>query len=1046
MKEFYLKTKLILILMLITTSMYAQNSITGTVSDVSGQPLPGANILEKGTANGTQSDFDGNFSITVANKSTPLVVSYIGFLTQEINVSNQTSITITLQEDASKLDEIIVVGYGTQKRINITGAVETVTASDLADRPSANVSNLLVGQAAGLTLVQRSGQPGGNSGTFRIRGISTLNNNDPLIIVDGIETGSIEEIDPDDIASVTILKDAASSAIYGVRASNGVVLITTKRGEKGAPKVTYSLQTGISDASRQAETASSFEVATLHNEANRLDGNPLLFTDDDIQKYRDGSSPISHPNVNHVDNLFSRTAIFQKHNLSVSGGSDNFNYRVSLGYTDEEGDITSTGFKRYNTRINLDNQISDKLKAGLSISAATSIRLDPSSGGVDGVIHRAYREWPTKLDVNPDGTWAWQINDNGAPVAGPGRPGHNAVAYANGFGARERKETRLRGTFFAEYEIIEGLKLRGSASVIRDNNTVTNRRKYLEFYDWDVNLNGTGVAGRGDLTSFESRINKRFDENTNLNYLATLTYTKDFTDHSLSVLAAYNSISQVDELLEAGRRPLPTSNNLDQIDGAPDTSDSNSGNTIDYGLRSVFGRLNYGYKDKYLVEANLRYDGTSRFPVEGRFEVFPSFSVGWVISKEDFFNVDFISSLKARASWGELGNQNIENYRYFTTYATEAGTSFGGTTVPSILENKDLGNSIITWETKTSKNIGLDAAFFKGKLNFSAEYYEEETKDILVDTTLPFLLGANGPVGNEATVENKGFEFSLGYRGKIGSDLNYSIKANVATNQNEVISVGNPLFERPDRKPGQSIDPHFGYISEGLFVDQAEIDAAPDHSAIGQTLPGDIRYADINGFDAEGNLTGVADGKIDAADRTELGNPFPGLTYGALFGMDYKGFDFSMLWQGAGDVDGAIGGKAIDPFNGAPLKPHVTIDRWTEANPNKNATFPRHTLVRTGRNYGTTSSFFIYDASYLKMRNIQIGYSLPKSTIDKLGLSKLRLFVSADNLITISSKIYKDLNLDPEQAVNGDPSSIFDEIETAYAPRERYVFGLNIAF
>ncbi len=1012
---------------------FAQYEVKGKIADSNGEVLPGASVMVKGAAQGTVADRDGNYAIAAPDEKAILVFSFLGYQSLEVPVGSRTEIDVKLQTASQTLEDVVVVGYGTQKKINVTGSVVSIESSQLANRGVTNVSGILAGQAPGVTILQPGGSPGRNEGTIRIRGIGTLGGdakNNPLIIIDGIEAGSLVEVDPNDIANVSILKDAAASAIYGVRAANGVILITTKRGKEGAARVTYNLQVGRSEATMLPEKVSSYELASLYNEANRNVGGPVRFRFADLDKFADGSDPLGHPDVDQVAAVLSRPAIRQGHNLGVSGGTAETQYSIAFGYTQEGGLMLHTGLERYTFRVNLDQKLSDRLTAGLNFSGSQRNVKDPVDG-VEGILHRAYREWATDLYQFPDGRWAYPTYSG---------LDHNSVSYLDSHGSRSTTDFRLTGTLFAEYKILEGLRLKGIVANVRDYNQNTAIQRAVELYALDPLTSSVNPFPNPSHPAVSTLIGKSNYTHTDINLQLLLNYENTFGKHYIKGLLGYNQRKETAESQAFSRRNLNPS--LDQINGASSnpTDAVTSGNTIDYRLRSVFGRINYTYKDRYLLEANIRYDGTSRFPTQNRFQAFPSLSAGWRISEEEFFSPSFISGLKLRASWGKLGNQEIGNYTFIHKVDFNATSAiFGGEQVSGAAESFQLANEVIRWETTTSSNAGIDAEFLQGRLTLTADYFHKITDDILLNVEQPRILGASPPVANAGSVKNTGFEIALGYRNTVG-EVRYGVNANVSKVKNEITGLGDETIRLVDGnryEKGKSIANLYGFVAEGLFSDQADVKSHADQSALGGlSAAGDIRYKDLNG-----------DQVIDNSDRQDLGTYFPVVSYGLSANVAWKNFDFSMLWQGVGGTRAYVTGRLARPFllSGSPLSIQYA-DRARIGDDgvliNPDARFPR-TLFSNSNNYtgevadGRANSFFVKSTAFVKLRNVQLGYNVPAVLTQKLKMDKVRVFLSGENLLTISPFNY--YQVDPEIPSTGDPVPSYPSVKT-------YLVGLNITF
>lgn len=1019
--------------LLIVTPLFAQQRITGKVVADSGEALPGTSVMAKGTSAGTVTDDDGNYSLELSGEDPVLIFSFVGYLTQELPVHGQQRIDVTLVSDVTTLSDVVIVGYGTQKKVNVTGSVVSVGSEQIAGRGVTNLSNLLAGQTPGVTILQQGGNPGRNEGTIRIRGIGTLGGeakNNPLILVDGIETSSLVEIDPNDVENVSILKDAAASAIYGVRAANGVILITTKRGKSGAPRISYGFQLGRSEAIMLPEKANAYELATLHNEANKNVGSPTLFKFSDLEKFQDGSSPLTHPDVNQVDAVISEPAIRQTHNLGLSGGTDAIQYNVMFNYTKEGGLMLNTGHDRYTIRLNLDQRITEKLTAGVNFSASVRDITDPIDG-VDGILHRAYREWATDNTQFPDGRWAY-----------PAYSGldHNAVAYSHDRGSKSTEDVRLMGTVFAEYEVLKGLKIKGIAANVRDYNSSTAWQRAVDLYRIDLLtglINDTADPSHPAVTSAISK--ERFTR-SDINLQAMLTYERTFRDHYVKGLAGFNQRKEISENLSLSRRGLNPQ--LDQVNGASSNPEdaTTGGNTTDYRLRSGFARVNYAYRERYLFEGNIRYDGTSRFPRQNRFHAFPSLSAGWRISEESFFHVPSVASLKLRASWGQLGNQEIGNYAFINTVDFNSTSAIiGGEQVSGANESFQLANETIRWETTTMSNAGLDAELFEGKLTFSADYFNKRTDDILLTVEQPRILGATAPLANAGSLKNIGVEITVGFKNHLG-DVRYGVQANFSHIKNTILDLGGEDVKIVDDfryEKGKSASNIYGFVAEGLFRNQADVQEHADQSSLGGlTQAGDIRYKDI-----------VGDGFITNDDRRDLGSYFPSITYGVTLNASYKNVDLSMVWQGVGEVDAYVTGRLARPFelSNSPLAIQYR-DRAQVSDDgeliNPDAKFPR-TLFSNPNNYtgevadGRANSFFVKSAAYLKLRNVQLGYTLPKAIAGKCRVQHLRAYLSCENLLTISKFNY--YQVDPEIPSTGDPVPTYPTVRS-------YLVGVNVTF
>lgn len=973
----------------------SSKQITGTVVDVEGNPIIGANVLQAGTTNGTITDVDGRFTLHVPVGKT-VIVSYIGFHSQTVTVGSSNDYRIVIKEDSEALDEVVVVGYGTQKKVNLTGSVATISADKLANRTSSNVTNMLAGQMPGVTIIQTSGQPGADAGVLRVRGIGTMGDASAMVIIDGVES-SMSSVDPNDIESISVLKDAAASAIYGVRAANGVVLITTKKGAKGRAEVSYDGYVGWQNATRLPKFLDSYNYALLMNEAYTNDGQTAPYSEADLAKFKNGTDPDYYPNSDWMNALLSEDGLFHNHHLSIKGGSDKVIYSAAFGYHSKDGLMPNTSYNKFSARLNLEAKINKRLKMTSGIALYRSNRLAPAEG-VSNLIHYAYRETPVTPIQLSNGRWTLFKNE------------HNSVASARDGGYSKSIANDFQGNVGMELDIIDGLKLRGIAATSFNLTESPTHAYTVKFYQ------------AGSDTPVKSTVNSltEYDgKSIELNLQAYLDYSKTFGKYHVGGLLGYSQIYNQQRYLQAYRKNLPTSNTLHQINAGEATGQTTAGSEWEYALRSVFGRVNYAYDDRYLFEANLRYDGTSRFPKNKRFGAFPSFSLGWRVSEEDFFQVNWIDNLKLRLSWGLLGNQETVDtggyttyYPYQTTYEFGYDAIFGNAITPGLSISSVMANENITWEKTAQWNVGVDAAFLGNRLTLGFDWFRKETRDILLQLPVPSMLGVSAPMQNAGKVRNTGVEIQLGHNNKIG-DWSYNVGASFSYVSTKIIDLKGG--DTPGRSVGDPLWTYYGYVCDGIFQTQEEIN---NHAVqkTGTPVPGDLKYRDLNG-----------DNVVDSNDRKVLGSYFPKVNFGLNLSLAYKGFDMSALVQGAADVKGkCVSEVAYAFYNGGKVN-EMHLNRWTPNNPN--ATYPR--LSMSDSRNRVTSSFWIQNAAYAKLRNLQVGYTLPMNMTKKFGVSRLRLYCTMDNLLTITGFD----GVDPE-AVNGN----------YYPLTKSYAFGLNVTF
>lgn len=979
------------------SSKALRQQVKGKVLDEKGEPIIGATVTEEGTSNGTITDYDGMFTLE-ASKDGILTISYIGYKSQQVSIAGKDMVAVTLKEDMEQLDEVVVVGYGSQKKVNLTGAVSTVNAKMLENRTGSDPYNMLTGQIPGVTIVQNSGQPGADMGNLRVRGIGTLGNADAMVIIDGVES-SVNNVNPNDIATISVLKDAAASSIYGVRAANGVILITTKRGTVGKPIISYSGYVGWQDACRLPKYLDSYNYALLLNEAYRNDGASVPYSSENLETIKNGSDPDHFANSNQVDAVLSEQGIFHNHHLSVVGGKEEIKYSLAAGFYKKDGLMPNMSYNRFNLRSNIDSKINDRLDVQLNISASRDDRKSPATHKVYdpdtdlwNIMYHAFRESPLTPIRFQNGNYGLYLNE------------HNSVAEANLSGESHIYNTYFQGNAGFTYKIIKGLTLKGNAAATFNLQDIYVDQKRMDFYS---------AESTEPIKSTRSMVSNQDKKSLEINLQAYLDYNRTFGKHTIKGLLGYSQIRNEYRLLKASRKDLPTNNSLGEIDAGDITTQETGGNSVAYALRSVFGRVNYGFDDRYLLEANLRYDGSSRFPKNNRFGLFPSFSFGWRISEEDFFKADFVDNLKLRTSWGQLGNQEIDDYLFYNTYSFGYDYSFGNTLFSGISINDVMANTAITWEKTDQMDVGVDADFWGGKLSLTGDFFLKNTHAILLKLPIPDLVGVSAPMQNAGKVRNIGFELALTHRNQVNR-FRYSTSFNFSYVKNEIIDLNGG--DTPGRSVGDPVDNIYGYVCEGIFKSQEEIDNSPKQ--VWGAVPGDLKYADINN-----------DGVVNQNDRKSLGSTFPKINFGLRVNCEYRNFDLTMLLQGAGMVKGVTAGEISQAFMNGGKVTEEWLDRWTPEN--VNASYPRLTLSGSSRNY-MTSSFWVQNASYLKMRNLQIGYTIPKNILSHLGVSNLRLYCSIDNLFTIS----KFKGLDPEMVTT----------QTMYPLTRNYSFGINLSF
>ncbi len=987
-----------------------QITVRGKVVDENASPIPGVGIVLKGGTGGTTTDSNGNYSISVPDGGSTLVFSYIGYVKQEIAINNRAQINITLKADVQALSEVVVVGYGTQKKVNLTGAVSSVKGDDLSWKPVGQVSSALQGVASGVTVTQNQGQPGNDQGTIRIRGIGTLNNSNPLVLVDGVQT-DMNNVDANDIASVSVLKDAAAASIYGVRAANGVVLITTKRGASGKTSFNYSSYYGFQDPTRLSKFVGAQEFMRLANLMYTNSGSGAVYSDEQQAQYNNPNRDLNlYPDNYWMDKVLTGSGFQQQQSIAIAGGNEKNQYRFSTNYFDQKGLVQNMNYKRLTVRLNADAKISKRLDFSADISANISGQKEPQgvSGSAWYQFGQAAIANPLAVEKYTDGTWATL------------RGGQNPVRLQEEGGLYNYKRNLFIGNFKLNYQVVDGLTLTATAADTYQSTYNSMHNRAFDYVQYDT---------KNILTVGQNDINKQYVGYWLQNYQGLANYKKDFGKHSLNVLAGASRLSENYDNLTGFRRGIPDPD-LAELNAGSASTATNNGTSTEYLLLSVFGRLNYSYDDKYLFEANIRRDGSSRFPDGSNYGWFPSFSAGWNIAKEAFLeNNGLIQELKLRGSWGKLGNDNplasasssVLNYPYQSTFSYNNSYPFGG--ILNTAANQSMySNSGLTWETTTMADIGFDLAVLQNKLRFTFDYYKKTTDNILYALPIPATVGFSPSYQNAGSMENKGFEFSVNYSGKIGEGFRYDIGANLSDVKNKITDLRGTDYMSTDSNnntfgyfAGTPFGAYYGYEVEGIFQSAAEVTSHATQS--GNTAAGDLIYRDQNG-----------DGVINAADRVYLGSNIPRYTYGFNLNLAYKGFDFSTLLQGVAKVDVSTLVMERAPVStDGNFKP-IHQDSWTPSN--TGAAFPR--LTTSNQNY-QASSFWVNSGSYLRVKSMQLGYTLSPELSAKLGIAKMRVYASGQNLFTFS-KLADDI--DPESP---NDNRYYPQVKT-------YTFGLNLNF
>ncbi|GAA3647467.1 SusC/RagA family TonB-linked outer membrane protein [Flavivirga jejuensis] len=1006
MKEKLFKKLLFLAVFILSISTYSQN-ITGTISDSSG-PLPGANVIVKGTSNGAGSDFDGKYSLTNVDSNAILIFSYVGYEKLEIAVDGKSIIDVVLIEDTSTLSEVVVVGYGKTSRRLVTGAISSVKSEDINLTPVTSAEQALQGQAPGVTVIN-SGSPG-TAPQVQIRGLGTFGNSQPLYVIDGIVSGGINEINPNDIESIDVLKDASTAAIYGSRASNGVVLITTKRGKAGITRVTLDSYLSSQSVPKKLDLLNSDQLRQFTQETFGL---PNRYTVDEAS---------TTLNTDWQDEVF-QTAFTHNTNVGVSGGNDTAIFNISAGFIDQEGIIINTGFNRSSLRANSEFKIGDKFKIGETLAIADSEMKNEEENGDRTLVEHMIKSLPYTPVYDSD-----KLGGFGGPDGSDGGSDAENPVRLQTISNNTTDIAKILGSLYASYEFINGLE-----------------------YKFQYGFERTSASTNIHRPTFNEGINKR--EAAQLDQSANI-FSSDSYTSSLAYSTIFNDVHNLDLLLVAEKFETTARNNRTQasnplsdavpvIQGSEGITATNQ--LFEYGLISYVGRVNYNYDSKYLLSASIRRDGSSRFGDNNRWGTFPAVSLGWVLSEEDFLkDSNAISSMKLRGSWGTTGNDGSTDYVYESgLVATYGYIALNRNTGAS---NFGTANPDLKWEEATMTNIGLDMALFNNTLTLSFEYYNNDVEDVIVP--IPNVpsegLGAGFTQRNGASTNTKGFEFNVGYNYNKGEDFSWSANLNLGTSKNEATDLGDLSFIQSSTFEGQTLSRitegetlfyFYGLQTDGLFQQGDDTSAQPN------AVPGDIRFVDQNN-----------DGVVDGNDEVKIGNPFPELTYGLNLSANYKNFDATLFFSGVSGNEiyntNLFDLEGMDRFFNAGT---AVLNRWTPTN--TNATVPGFTEAARAdkRNVGR-SDRYIEDGSYAKLRNLTIGYSLPESALTSIAngaFSKFRIYATGQNLFTITDYSGYDPEIGGSSTVTPGQQSAAAGIgidRGVYPQPRSFIVGVQLAF
>jgi TonB-linked SusC/RagA family outer membrane protein len=1019
---------LLLLVHVLTPRAQAQTTpVKGTVRNEKGEIVPGATITIKGRPTNAVTDQDGNFTIQ-APPGAILSISAVGYAPFEQKLNGRTTLDVVLQLKAAELSDVVVVGYGTQKKADLTGAVVAVTGSEMNKRIATDPTQLLQGKLPGLSLTQGSGEAGNEGLTLRVRGLGTNSSagSSPLIIVDGLP-GSLSALDPQNIESVTLLKDAASAAIYGTRAANGVILVTTKTGSSGRLQLSYDYNIGVTRPSALPDNLiyNSAQYMTLWDTAAAHSGYPNKFTQAQIDLYSNpGRDKHLYPDYNWLNALM-RTVVVQNHHLGITGGRNGTTYNIGLGYVDQPDIMLGFSYKKYNLQINLTSKINDFVTFGGSLTMNYSKRLYASRGSQDMFLSDLSQS-PMYGPKLPDGSGRY-VNSVFPSVQTPNK---NPIAIAEN-ALVNNNEYYIQSSLYLNVRLLKGLDWRTSGGFNFDYNKIYDFKPVINQYNWFAGPNDApertlDVNGQGEIVTDTTTIYP-------VGY-TQLTYNKTVGDHSLKVLGGTQVEYNKGQIL-VGTRNTPFASNLAQeLNAGPAGSQVANSTSSEWSLRSFYGRLNYDYKEKYLLEANARYDASSRFPPGNRWGLFPSVSAGWVLTKEKFLDdVSWLTNLKLRGSWGRLGNQNISNYPYQYTYTstnsyngnTQYAYSFSGNTLNTGLAQNGLKNPGIKWETTRVLDLGADITLLN-KLSLSVDWYNKLTYDILYQPNIPGYIGLTPATVNNGKMRNTGVEATVQYSDNIGQ-VRYSVGGNIQANKNTLVKFGAPQITSNNtiNIEGQPFGSFYMLQWVGIYQSAEDVQKSPNQMSNPQ--PGYMKFKDVDGNDS-----------VNANDRVIVPGVFPKFEYSFNASASWKNFDLVVFLYGSYGQKQYASGWGIQPFNQGSPPTKDWLNAWTPQN--HSTTMPLIYITGQGNasnNIGTASTYYLKDASFLRIKNVQFGYTFPTAIVKHLAMSSLRIYFAGDNLLTFT----KFPGLDPERALgNGNVRFV------VHPQNQVFSFGVKAVF
>lgn len=986
--------------------------VSGVVSDENGAPLLGVTVFEKDGRNGTATNTEGRYSMNV-KKGVTLVFSYIGYETYECPYNGETTLNVTLKPDAKLMDEVVVIGYGAVKKKDLTGSVSAIKGDDLVARQTTTLSTALQGSVSGLLVTRDSGAPGA-SGTIKVRGITTMGDNNPLIIVDGSPCDNIDYVNANDVESVSVLKDAAAASIYGSKAAAGVILITTKRGAKERTNLTYNGEVGWEVPTMQPDMVGVTRYMEMYNELLYND-NPAAgffqqYSSDQVKNWisYNKTNPNQYPLTDWKSLIMKDSALKHKHNVSISGGTDLVRTKVSFSYDDVDGLYGERKYQRMMLRANNDATIvKDKLFATVDINIRRGKNITPNFSPFDMM---------RKMPAIYAATW-----DDGRIAEG--KSGANPYGLLVGGGNAKAWSTQVGGRASLEYKPVKGLSIQAVVSPFINYSKTKTFRPAV----WYTLADDPETIG-GYLDSGSSWSTNKLTEQRNDNYNVTsqviANYIASFGrngNHNLNVMVGYENYLMKSESLSAARDNFEFTQ-YPYLNVGSEDYQTNSGTGTEYTSNSVFGRIMYDYDGRYLLQANVRHDGSSRFAKKYRWGTFPSFSAGWVVTREKFMEgtESWLDFMKVRASWGMLGNERIgSNYFPYLALMTFNDVLFydkdGNVVSDKSAAQRALAVEDITWETTTSTDIGVDLGLFRNRLSVNFDYYWKETKDMLLTINIPYIMGYNNPSSNAGTMKTNGYDIEVGWRDQVG-DFSYGVSVNFSDFKSKVTDMNGSEQINGSRinRPGCYFNEWYGYVSDGIYQTQEEVDNSATFNS--SVKVGDIRYKDISGPD------GVPDGKINSDDKVPLGNSLPRWQYGGTVNLGWKGIDFSMAFQGIGRRTSYMATEMVQPIrdNYGNIPAIIDGKYWSPFNTdeqNRNAKYPRLSNTGKSNNY-QTSDFWLFNGGYFRLKNVTLGYTLPRKWTQKIRMSNVRLYVSASDLFCISDY---PKGWDPEMGVTSYP-------------------------